>query len=239
MILILTGTINPSLDVTSLTITDYKVRFKQYLECLSFYIQSGAFDKIIFCDNSGFDLSKFSPIQETATIYGVKLELISFKGDSKKVILKGKGYGEGEILEYIMRNSNLILDEKFFFKITGRLIVNNINSITKKVKDDINYFNIPNRNFRNMVDTRIYAMPVTIFKGYFLQTYHAVNDYENYFLEHAYTKTIQKSKLDVMNFPLFPRISGISGSTGNTYSYNEFRCKIKDILSYFNAYSLK
>ena len=53
MLLIITATINPpSQDYLKINSIDERIR--QYKDSLNYFIDSGAFGRIIFCDNSGY-----------------------------------------------------------------------------------------------------------------------------------------------------------------------------------------
>ncbi len=239
MLGIITGTISPSKEVGQLVLKDTTERLKQYEECIKFFIYSEAFDKIIFCDNSDYDMKKMEYLVEEAKSKGIELELMSFLGDAQGVKVHGKGYGEGEIMRYIFDYSKYMNREDFFVKITGRLKINNIKEIIRSLKISRVYFNIPNRTRRDMYDTRIYGMPVAYFKHYFIDTYHKVNDDKGIFLEHVYTNVLLDNNIKVNNFPRYPRIVGVSGSNGIAYNYTEWKCKIKDMLSKVNYYKVK
>lgn len=239
MVLILTGTINPSNNIHELKIKNSEQRFKQYYESIDFFVKSGVFKKIIFCDNSNTDINSFKKLLQEASSYDVNLELLSFKGNKKAVEELGKGYGEGEIMQYIMHNSKIINEEKYIIKITGRLKIDNIKKIVKKIDEEKIYFNISQGNKVKIVDTRFYGMPKKIFEKYFLKEYVKIKDDKHFYLEHLYTEIILKNKLKTFNFNKYPRIVGISGSTGVTYSYSRWKSHIKDILSIFNIYSIK
>lgn len=239
MILILTATVTPNSDTPFLKIKDAKLRYEQYIDSLIFFINSHAFNKIIFCDNSGLDITKMKKLQIDAKLNDVELECLSFQGNQELLLKKGKGYGEGEILEYIITHSELISDDDYFIKITGRLVVRNITKILSRINTKKCYFNVSRDNSRKKVDTRFYAMPVQLFTRYFFKAYLDVDDFNNYYLEHRYADVIINENIKTYNIPYFPQIDGVSGSTGAVYQNNKFKCKIKDILSKFNAYSLR
>ena len=117
--------------------------------------------------------------------------------------------------------------------------VDNIKKIVCCLKEEKTYFNIPNRTLRTLYDTRIYAMPVKQFQKCFLNRYEEVLDDQGYYLEHVYTQILKEKRIEVTNFPRYPRIVGISGSTGNIYTYTEWKCKIKDIISWFGGYKVR
>ena len=239
MLLIITGTIAPASGTEFLELRDVGERLKQYRESISFFVESGAFSKIVFCENSNYGTAKIWDLTEEAKLHNVELELLSFQGDAEQVKQHGKGFGEGEIMEYVFKNSRLLEKEKVFMKITGRMKVDNIADIVSKVKENTCYFNIPNRTHREMFDTRIYVMAVDLFRKLFLHCYDEVMDSEGWYLEKVYTSILLKNKISVRNFPRYPRIVGMSASTGYSYVYTEWKCKIKDILSFFQYYMVK
>lgn len=239
MLLILTGTIRPSLKTDFLALRDEEERLKQYEESIGFFIESGAFSKIIFCENSHYGTDRLVYLEETAKTNKVQLELMSFAGDMEQVVSHGKGYGEGEIMKYVFSNSHLLQEESYFVKITGRMKVDNIKKIVNGINQKRCYFNIPNRTRRDMYDTRMYAMPTEVFKQHFMEKYTEVMDEKGWYLEKVYTEVLRLKKLPVNNFPKYPRITGMSASTGADYVYTEWKCKIKDVLSKFNYYMVK
>ena len=150
----------------------------------------------------------------------------------------GKGYGEGEITYYVFANSRLLSGEPCFVKITGRLIIVNISDICRRMKPEICYFNIPNRTIRDFYDTKLYAMPTEVFKKYFRKTYDAVWDEKGIYLERVYTKILSEQGVKVKNFPRYPRVIGMSGSTGLDYGYTEWTCKVRDSISILDGYKV-
>ena len=239
MLAIVTGTIRPSIDVGQLTIRNTKERLEQYIECVQFLIDSEVFSKIIFCENSGYGVQAMETLLPVAEKKKIQLELLSFSGNEESIRIHGKGYGEGEIMEYVFEHSQIVKDEQYFIKITGRLKVANVKAIVSRIREKNTYFNIPNRTLRTLYDTRIYAMPLEQFKEHFVHRYDEVMDDKGHYLEHVYTKILKEEDIFVSNFPRYPRIVGISGSTGNQYTYTEWKCKIKDIISRLGGYKVK
>ena len=225
--------------MSQLVLRDEEERLKQYEESIQCMLRSGAFDKVVFCENSNYGTEKLSYLTETARENGVELELLSFQGNEEQACIHGKGYGEGEIMDYVFSHSKLIRTADYFVKITGRLKIDNIKSIVSRMNRQKTYFNIPNRTLRDIYDTRMYGMPAGQFKEYFLHSYEQVMDEQGIFLEMVYTKILQAHNIKVRNFPRYPRIVGVSGSGGAVYCYTEWKCKIKDVLSYMNYYKAK
>ncbi len=239
MLAIITGTIRPARQMRQLALRDEKCRLGQYEESLRFFVESGAFSKIVLCENSGYGTEKLSHLAGEAASRGVELELLSFQGDEGQSCIHGKGYGEGEIMAYVFAKSALVSGEPYFIKITGRLKVDRIRDMVGRVRQNKTYFNIPNRTIRSFYDTRIYGMSVSQFKQFFLNAYDQVMDDEGIILEAVYTKILLENQIGVSNFPIYPRIVGISGSGGLVYGYTEWKCRIRDMFSRFNLYKVK
>ena len=238
MILIITATISPG-DQDYLKIKSIDDRILQYKTCLIHFINCDAFDKIVFCDNSNYltDNDVFEEERNLAVSKNVSLELLSFKGNSENVKEQGKGYGEGEIMEYIFSGSSLIKEEPYFFKVTGRLKVDNVKKIVRNVKDNnVCLINIPNHTRHDIYDTRFYGMPSEMYREYFLKAYEQTDDKNKKYLETVFKEVIDTNYLKHRNLPRYPRITGISGTFGSMYEYTEWKCRIKDLLSIFNYY---
>lgn len=236
MIIVVTGTIAPGKDVGQLVLRNHRDRLDQYISGLEKIIEAKPEAKIVFCENSGYGTEAFDELLELAKVNNIDLEIMSFEGDSEAVASFGKGYGEGEIMKHVFENSSLAGNDDYFIKITGRLMVDNIADIVKNVDKEKIYFNNPNIHRKDIYDTRLYAMPISIFKRFFLEEYKKVDDENGYYLECVYRDVILKNKLPSHNFPRYPRIVGQSGSGGIKYEYTEWKSKIRDVLSFFNVY---
>ena len=237
MMIVVTGTVAPSDSQGDLKLLDAEKRLVQYKDALRHLIESEPEAEIVFAENSGFGTEAFEDIVALSGKHGIKLEVLSFKGDAAAVERHGKGYGEGEILKFVLDNSRIAAGEDYLVKITGRLVVDNIARIVRDIHHDRVYFNIPNIHRKEFYDTRLYGMPVDVFKRFFIREFEKVNDSEGYYLEHAYTDAAISNGLKVFNFPLYPRIVGQSGTSGAVYGYKEWKSRIRDFLSAFNVYA--
>ena len=202
-------------------LTDAGEREKQYIDSIIFFIEHGPVRKIIVCDNSGYTYPK--SLQDLAQIHQKELELLSFKGSSDLVSAYGKGYGEGEILEFILSNSVLMAQAEGFLKVTGRLKLVNISELLQKINFSENYFmpiSLLRPHFmmpeavRRCVDVRVYYTTKDFFKQHLLFAYKNVRDENTFFLEHAYHKALENGSGKVRRFPVPPEIVGMSGSNG-------------------------
>lgn len=235
-LLIITSTVNVNSGLTVLV--DPQIRLQQYIESILFYLNSSKVDKIIVCDNSGFNYSNIRIIDETASRNNKKIEFLSFKGNTNMIREFGKGFGEGEIISYAFNHSKLMVqDEASFIKVTGRLRILNLDKILKELKQEKNYFNTVNLNpFVNLrkVDTRFYQCTKRNFIDFFIDSYKEVNDHNEFYLEHVYYDKLSKNKIEYSNSKILPNFLGVSGSTGTLYNRSFINIIVRQFL--FNIF---
>lgn len=121
MVILLTATVNP--DGTALTkLQDPRVRKEQYIRAIEFYLINTNYN-IVLCENTNCNF-----YNEISDLKKDRLEFIVFNGNNYNKSY-GKGYGEARIIKYAIENSNFLKDAKYIVKITGRIIIKNINEI--------------------------------------------------------------------------------------------------------------
>lgn len=214
-LLILTSCIAPPKQ-DFLKLCDHEVRYNQTLECIKYFLNSKTFKRIVLCDGSGFEI-KDQELENISITSNTELELLTFKQDFQKVKDLGKGYGEGQIMDYILENSRLFKSSSFFIKVTGRLVVENIKPLVDKLNSSNTYFNIYPSKYLGCVDTRVYAMPTSLYVGKFRACYKSVNDAQRHSYEFCFTDVINENRIKIHYFPEVPRISGISGTNNKPY----------------------
>ena len=214
MIILLTGCINPK-GMAFTTLSKQEERKAQYINAIQYYLSNTSF-KIVFTENSGTDISNlFKDAIESG-----RMEYLSFHGNQDKI--RGKGYGECEIIEYALDNSKLIhfSKDQQIAKITGRLIVRNIKGIVRwhnflfskqtvscTINSDLSF-----------PDSRLIIAPVSFYKV-FLHSKELINDSNGYYFEHALCDVLKKDTIySYSPFLIKPCIEGISGSTGEIYN---------------------
>ncbi len=218
-ILLITGCASPNPNVPHLKVKERSEREKQYYESIKYYITSTPIKNIIYCDNSL--AQKNYEIARLAKTNNKEFEWLAFKGNQKKVIEQGKGYGEGEIIYYAITHSRIIKEDSYLIKVTGRLIVKNLSFILKFTNPRQIYFHpIKTLDGRIYINTRLYMMPVVTYRSYFVDAYQQVDDRNLFFLEHAFGSTVKDNSIKFHCFITAPIYEGISGSTGNVYQYN-------------------
>jgi hypothetical protein len=147
--LLMTATINVA-NTLFAAINSPEERLFQYLCSLISWIKLTRIDTIIFCENSNTSYD-FGKIIEFANNEGKTLEVLVFNGN-QGAQRSGKGYGEGRIIEYALKKSKNLKDDVNFYKITGRLFVNNFEEIQQKHANTPNVFKIPAWGYEKVPD---------------------------------------------------------------------------------------
>lgn len=127
ILLLLTGCIEPDARQRFNKIVDVDLRRVQYIEALFYYLKNTK-SKILFVENSGNDLSDIFNYY----IKSGRLEILTYSA-SLDTKLRGKGYGEQDIIHYATTKSFLYKEAEYIIKITGRLKILNINNLIDTV----------------------------------------------------------------------------------------------------------
>ncbi|HRN16066.1 MAG TPA: hypothetical protein PLF38_03315, partial [Xylanibacter oryzae] len=189
IIILLSACIDPK-GMSHTYLIDKREREKQYIDTLNFYLEHTKLD-IVFTENSGNDISgnfeKF--IEEN------RLEILTYKTDSANRF-RGKGYEETEIIEYALNYSKKIDEECILIKITGRIIIENINNIITSYKWSFLKNTIQcnmNSNF-SFADSKIIIAPSRFYRKLLINKIF-INDSKGQYLEHILSKTIKEQHL--------------------------------------------
>jgi hypothetical protein len=173
---------------------------------------------IVLCDGSGFDFT--DALQEASVIDSERLEVLCFTNDQEKVKRQGKGYGEGEIVSYALRHSQLLRRAKVFAKCTGKLFVENYQPCTRgtvhSIRIEKSYKGRFSRAY-DACDTRFYVVSAAYYRSVLEHCHQGVDDRRGYFLEHAFADALKKSGARGTDFAFKPQISGHSGSMACEY----------------------
>lgn len=111
-------------------------REKMYSEAVRFYLDTICRDprqKIVFCDNSGWDLASLRTKvgRPTDAVEWLSLDPADFD------ISRGKGYNEMILMSQAVERSRFIREAGAFFKVTGRYPVYNLGSFVKRASKAI------------------------------------------------------------------------------------------------------
>lgn len=216
LVILLTACVSPD-GMFFTNLQDEETRKLQYITALEFYLQNTAIP-IVFCENSGCDISA----QFQSYIAAGRLEYHTFSGNDYDKSL-GKGYGEAQIILYAFQKSAFLRSAKLVVKITGRIIIRNIQDILHS------RWLLLKHVFRCsfQYNDYIYSQCFVIDKESLLDILNCgakrINDSENVFFEHVLYQEVAKRK-HLFVIPFFcPLVcKGICGTTGLPYPQPTF-----------------
>ena len=208
--LLLTGTIVPYPEIIILSLRDPRIRLLQYVASLMSWIDQTSIQRIVFCDNSGFDFD-YSELQSRAEARGKSLEIISYKlplGERNK----SKGYCEGEIIRKAFEKSRTISESESFFKATGRLFFPDFDAVETRYRGDARAFAF--HRFPRMITTFFFKCDTKFFRDELMDCFRSVDDEKGYYIEHAYFDVIWGKPFAPLECG---KVLGWSASTGEIY----------------------
>jgi hypothetical protein len=218
--IILTACIKP-INMPFLERTSEIDRLDDYKKTFVRWCQNKFADKIIFIENSGYDLSFF---HETSKNFPNKtIEIISSNLNNTFEKSLGKGYGEYLCLKEIFKNSKIVNNTDYYFKITGRYYVKNFNKIFeefRKTKSDI-YVCI--KNNLTYADSHVFGGSKIFFLKYVIPIASKINDSNGVFMEHCVAKATLlgiNDKLKFNHFSIYPDIYGTIGTNNKKIKTN-------------------
>ena len=215
-VILLTACINPK-GMHSTKLQNVDVRMKQYKKALLYYLENTEF-KIVLVENTltdfQFDFEEY--------IHSGRLEYLTFAGNDYDKSL-GKGYGEALIIEYALNNSLFIATAKYIIKITGRLIIENINqlcsvaNLAKKRQAQVACNIRPSKKFGT---STFIIFEKSFLLQYFIPNLGRIDEKKGKWFEHILYDSIQKCKDDGGKCLIFSKpikILGLAGTTSMPY----------------------
>ena len=218
--LVLTGAIEIINNLPfRISIVDTEIRLQQYIDSIEYAIvRYNTIKNIIFCENTDFTYD-YSRLYTLAKKFNKNLEILTFKGTTDKIVQKGKGFGEGEVLKYVYDNSVIFKDSSCFVKLTGRLIVTNFDKIINPTHDEQNYFFLPSLlqyHKSHSMSTVLYKVNTHFFRTFMINAYLEVDDKNNHKIEMVYFEIVKHQS--PRYFKYYPMIQGQSGSNGTCHN---------------------
>jgi hypothetical protein len=205
-------------------------RLSAYLQGIAYWLFFSQIQEIIICDSSQFDYAKLIP-RELVDSTGKRVEILSFNGSTDVIARRGKGYGEGETMRFVLENSELVARSRAFFKVTGKLWVSNLEAFSLGSGQQA-YFYRPRFRVREeprLVDTRFYFTDKQLFLDYLADAYRRVDDSAGFFLEHAYYASLPEDRTGRFTSPFLPRLHGIAGTSTSSVEDGALRFRARQL----------
>lgn len=124
--LLMTGTIKPFSNIKH---CDVNIRYAEYMENIRRYIMQSNFDAVIFAENSGYEID-IGYLKKLAEENNKKFEYLNVSMDSG-VSSTNMSVGDASIIKAALNRSEILTELKCFWKVSGRLWINNKFDISK------------------------------------------------------------------------------------------------------------
>lgn len=232
----MTGTINPENMIytqrsnAEVRLADYITAFTKWLH----YMEHNDLHRLIFCENSGYDISPLKAIVKPSIQESVSFIQTSDNGES---VHRGKGHGEARMLERVVSEyPGLLQGADYIVKVTGRLFVPNLlRLIRPSTEIDMISAGI-HRDTRGLyVDSRIFALKPEAFGRVFQQFSDDVDDTIGVYFERVLATRVVNlghSGYSWTAFNELPYFRGVSGSSGRKFDtlYEILKISLKNII---------
>ncbi len=216
--ILLTSAITATAPFTK--ITDPFARATATLRALSRWMILCKDTDFVLCDGSGYELDR--DFEAWPAIERSRIEVLAFENDRDQVRLKGKGYGEGEIIRYALSNSATLKSAASFAKCTGKLWVDNYGSC-RKAYNGIAGFSHFGFLKLTAIDTRFFIVQKDFFQAHLMPSYIRCDDSRGRYLENVYLDSLSVIDKKRWMLAVYPRIRGLSGTSGEEYGTNTLK----------------
>lgn len=202
-------------------LTDTKQRIQETINSVEQWIRISPNSPIVICDGSGFDFNELI----IKKFPNQKIEIIYFQNNISMIEIKGRGYGEGAIIDYAIKNSRVIKESGHFAKCTAKLWVNNFYDFFQKYREGRMLFKgvfshvfhpLKTTEF-SYIDTRFYITDTKNYLKYFNLAHEFIDFRTGYGLEDAFRDILIKNEIKHSLSLVYPVISGVGGGTGIHY----------------------
>jgi hypothetical protein len=219
---------------TGVNLLDPHARAQHAIESVRYWRKFAPSNPLVLCDGSGFD---FTPLVAKLS-FGKMIECISFQNNSSLVQQHGRGYGEGEIIKFALKNSKFILSNSSFVKCSSKLWVENFSECMKQWNGKALFKGVFNHTFSlgkvtqfSYIDTRFYAINIETYEQSFIHAHENIKKTMGHGLEECFADIYinQSHPAYLMHTP--PVICGVGGGIGKYYK-NTFLRGSKERLRY-------
>ena len=211
--LLITTAIQPPEKSFGLRMTDRPKR--AVLTKAAIFLWAGfGIKKIVIADATETNVLNADDLTNLAAM-GVEVEQISYRQDLDQVIDKGKGYGEGALIGYAIKNSITLRNTEDFYKCTGKLFCRNfldVNSAIERNGIENIFWRDP---LNDSLETRFFHVSKSFCEDFLLPAYAKSEDRKGLWAERVIGDLVQQKF--AMRRSLRPLLTGFSGSTDKPY----------------------
>lgn len=218
-VLLMTGTIKPFSNIKH---SDVNTRYVEYMTNIKRYIVQSNFDAVIFAENSGYEIDT-EYFKNLAEENNKKFEYLNVSMDNG-VSSTNMSVGDASIIRVALKRSKILTEHGLncFWKVSGRLWINNINLILAKTRDrHKNVFLYAPRY--DSIQTWLFKAKIKDLKNLFL-TDEVIDFMKGSCIEYAFKAVynVHKKELEVDRFPAYPDVQGVN-SSGNQYTSSKVK----------------
>lgn len=170
--------------------------------------------KIVVADATGENVLNVDDLKLISAM-GVEVEQISYCQDHNAVVEKGKGYGEGSLIDFSIKNSKILRDSDDFYKCTGKIFCRNFLDIDSTIQRN-SISNIFWRDPLNeWMDTRFFHVSKSFCISFLIPAYQKIEDRKGLWAERVVYELVQRKLTERRS--LRPLITGFSGTEDKPY----------------------
>ena len=213
-----------AMDQTVL-LKDQDLRIFHTLESLKRWSEIAPHSKFVLCDGSGFNFSNL--VREKFP--NLSVECLFFLNDKDLIKVRGKGFGEGEIIRYALDHSSYLRESEWFAKCTAKLWVNNFQDCIQEWNGRFlckayfsNVFSIKKVNLE-YIDTRFYLVKKSFYETYFSAAHQSLKIDSGLGIEENFLDVVNYQGLQKILFRNSPVVSGVGGGSGKFYNTSMIR----------------
>lgn len=222
--LLITSTITPFVS-TKIALQDSNIRMTQYYNSLLYALNNYPIDNIVFCENSGYDLDRFSDLYMKNNPRKITCEFVS-QNIPDTSIHRDIGSFEMEMISHAFNSSEILSNSDYVIKITGRHYSPSIPGIVSYLKSHPGITVLCNLTCGlSYSDSRCFAGAPLFYNRYLFPLGKAINLEDNIWFENVLARAVHKAMGDglIWSLPPKPIITiGQSGSKGNIYRNGPF-----------------
>lgn len=228
-VVLLTGTIQPHCKIEH---NDVLVRAMEYEHNIEKYIKETDFDKIIFAENSGYFFRK-EYFENMVLENGKEFEYIDVSSTAETGNIS---IGDAKIMLDAINNSRILKGEQSLWKVSGRIWINNINTVLRTQNGENVFLYSPKYD---SIQTWFFKAEIDTLKKFFLRD-EIIEKMKATCIEYAWKDCWEtnKSEISLQRFSTYPDARGIN-SSGNKYNVNFCMLFLKNLLLKLGHYTVK